>query len=474
MPELVLALDLGTTSAKAAVVAPDGAILGLASRALRTLVRGPGLAEQDPEALWRASLGVMRRALASAGRTGADLAAIGLTTQRASAVLWDRASGRPASPVTVWSDLRGAERAVELQKQGFFLSPQQPATKLEGLVRGSGARPTDLAWGAADSWVLWRLTGGAVHATDRSQAWPTGYLGLTDLDWNAALIERQGLTGLAFPHLVDTWGSLGQTHRRWLGAEIPITANIADQQSALIAHGEAPGTAKITWGTSGTFDVATDGPVFAGLPGLPPLIMSSVDGETRYCIEGMILSAGSALDWLRRAFAIGSPDRLSGLAAAVSDASGVAFLPALQGLGAPHGEAGRRGRLTGLATGADRSHIARAAFEGLAFRSREIIERAEAAGVLPARAPLGVDGGLSRSPVFLRILADLLGRPIAPLATPEATLMGAAIAAVRGAGLRWEADMRNTIRPRQRLDPQLSADEASARFATWRAAVHPA
>jgi glycerol kinase len=471
MPELVLALDVGTTTARAAVVAPDGTIAGLAAAPLRSRVPGPGLAEQDPEALWRATLKVMRGALASAGRTGAELAAVGLTTQRASAVLWDRASGRPVSPVVLWSDLRGAERARELQTQGFMLAPQQPATKLEVLVGRSGAHAADLAWGAADSWILWKLTGGAVHATDRSQAWPTGYLGLADLEWNRALVERQGLGELAFPRLVDTWGPVGVTHRRWFGAEVPITADIADQQSALIAHGEAPGAAKITWGTSGTFDVATEGPVFSALPGLPPLIVSSTAGATRFCVEGMILSAGSALDWLRRAFALGAPEQLSALAASTRDAGGVAFLPALQGLGAPHGDAARRGRLAGLSAGVERTHIARAAFEGLAFRAREIVERAEAAGALTARVPLGVDGGLSRSSVFLQILADLLGRPIEPLATPEATLMGAAITAVRGAGLPWETEMRKAVKPRGRLDPQLNADEAAARFAAWRAAV---
>jgi glycerol kinase len=474
MPELVLALDVGTTTARAAVVGPDGAIAGLASTPLRTNVPAAGLGEQDPETLWRAALRVMRGALASAGRTGADLAAIGVTTQRASAALWDRASGRPASPLVLWNDLRGAERARELQKQGFLLAPQQPATKLEGLARKAGAPASDLAWGAADSWLLWKLTGGAVHATDRSQAWPTGYLGLADLEWNRALIERQGLGDLAFPALVDTWGPVGTIQRRWLGAEIPITADVADQQSALIAHGEAPGVAKITWGTSGTFDIATGGPVFGGLPGLPPLVVSSRGGHTSFCLEGMILSAGSALDWLRRAFALGGPERLDAMAGAVATAGGVAFLPALQGLGAPYGEAARLGRVTGLSTSVERPHIARAAFEGLAFRAREIVERAEATGAPTPGAPLGVDGGLSRSRGFLQTLADLLVRPIRPLATPEATLMGAAILAARGVGLACEADMRAALRPQASLEPQVSADEAATRFAAWQAEVHPA
>jgi glycerol kinase len=473
MPELILALDVGTTTARGAVVGPDGGIVGLAAAPLPTRVPAPGLAEQDPERLWRAALKVMRGALANAGRTGADLAAIGVTTQRASAVLWERASGRPVSPLVLWSDLRGAERARELQKQGFLLAPQQPATKLEALARESGARGSDLAWGAADSWLLWKLTGGTVHATDRGQAWPTGYLSLADLQWNRTLIERQGLGDLTFPRLVDTWGHIGVSARRWLGAEIPIAANVADQQSALIAHGEATGVAKITWGTSGTFDVATEGPVFGALPGLPPLVVSSVGGNTRFCLEGMVLSAGAALDWLRRAFVLGRPERLDALAGGTLDAGGVAFLPALHGLGAPYGDATRLGRLAGLSASVERAHIARAAFEGLAFRAREIVERAAAAGALPPRAALGVDGGLSRSQVFLQILADLLVRPIQPLATPEATLTGAAILAARGARLPWEAQMREALRPVARLEPKVSPEDAATRFAAWQTAVHP-
>ena len=231
--------------------------------------------------------------------------------------------------------------------------------------------------------------------------------------------------------------------------------------------------AKVTYGTSATLDVGTGRPGVRGPAAAPPFVVSSSAGESRFCLEGMVFSAGSALDWLRRDCASATPRAFDALAAAAPNAGGVAFLPALQGLGAPHGDAARRGRLAGLSTGVDRAHIARAAFEGVAFRAREILERAQAAGALSAHTPLGVDGGLSRSPVFLQTLADLLARPIEPLATPEATLMGAAIVAARGAGLPWEAEMRQAIRPRGRVDPQVGADEAAARFATWRAAVHP-
>jgi glycerol kinase len=472
MPELILAVDVGTTTAKAAVVDPQGAVLGAAASPLRTQIPSAGLAQQDAQDVWRRTRAVMRRALAASGRAARDLAAIGLTTQRASALAWSLASGRPVSPLVLWSDLRGAGRADELRQAGFLLAPQQPATKLESILAGGEAASGRLAWGALDSWLVWKLTGGAVHATDRSQAWPTGYLGLSDLAWNPRLIEAQALRDVAFPRLVDTWGEIGMTSAAVLGTKVPITAVVADQQAAIIAHGEASGVAKITWGTSGTFDLLTAGPVFAGRPGLPPMIVSSVAGETRFCLEGMILSAGSALDWLRGAFALGAPERVSTLVRSAPDAGGVAFLPALQGLGAPHGLPARLGRLVGLSAATTRPHIARAAYEGLAFRAREILERAQDAAPRAFDAPLGIDGGLSRDAAFGQCLADLLGRPVRPLATPEATLIGAAILAARGAGLGCETAIRAAIAPATAFEPQIGAGEAQDRFSAWSAAVH--
>jgi glycerol kinase len=472
MPELVLAIDVGTTTARAAVVAPEGRMLGLAASPLVTRSPAPGLAEQDAEALWRAAREVIDRAMAAADVEGADLAAVGVTTQRASAVAWRRGDGRAVTPVALWSDLRGAGRAAELQARGHLLSPQQPATKLEAIVRDAGHPPRELAWGNVDSWLLWKLSGGTAHVTDRSQAWPTGYLGFADLEWNRALIAEQGLDELAFPRLVDTRGPMALADPRVLGAPVPITADVADQQGALIAHGEAPGVAKITWGTSGTFDLFTGPPVFAGLPGLPPLVVSSVAGESRFCLEGMILSAGSAIDWLARMLDVGSAAYLVGLAAEAEDSGGVAFLPALQGLGAPHGQSDRLGRLAGLSAAADRAHIARAALEGLAFRAREILDRAAAVGGLASDAPIGVDGGLTRSDLFVQILADLTGHPIRPLANPEATLMGAALLAARGAALLDEAALRAALAPRLTLHPRLTPDESQARFTRWLTAVH--
>ena len=471
MPELILAIDVGTTSTRAAVTAPHGRFVGLASAPLTSNTPRPGCVEQDAEGVWRATLDAAQRALAEAGRTASDIAAIGVTSQRASAVVWDRATGAPLTPLVVWSDLRGAGRAAELAAAGFMLAPQQAATKLESLFAAVDAPTSGLAWGNIDSYLIHRLTGGA-HVTDRSQAWPCGYLAFPELGWNERLIEHQRLDPATFPTLVDTWGELATASAAVFGAAVPVTADISDQQSALLAHGEAAGTAKFTFGTSGTFDLATGGTFLFPGPSTPPLIVSSVAGDTRFCLEGMVLSAGSAVDWLREAFALGDHAAFDGLAGSVTDTAGAAFLPALQGLGAPQGDPGRRASLTGLTPSVRRAHLARAALEGVAFRAREILDHIYEVTVFAPPPALGVDGGLSRSEVFLQILADLTGRAVRRHATPEATLLGAAMAAGRGAGLLTEDDIAAMIRFESAVQPTIDADQSAERFAAWRRQVY--
>jgi glycerol kinase len=472
MPELILAIDVGTTSTRAAVMALDGAIAGRAAAPLRSTHPAPGRVEQDAVGVWRATRRVIAAALAGAGRTAADIAAIGVTTQRASAVVWDRRSGAPLSPLVVWSDLRGASRAGELARAGFMLAPQQAATKLEAVMADIAAPASRIAWGNVDSYLIFLLTGGAVHATDRSQAWPSGYLGFPDLEWNGRLIDHQGLDPAMFPTLADTWGPIGVTAPHAFGAAVPITAVVADQQSALIAHGPTAGTAKITWGTSATFDLATGTAFTFPGPAAPPLLVSSTGGATQWCVEGMVLSAGAALDWLRRTCGLGGHGRFEALAMQASDAAGAAFLPALQGLGAPHGDPTRRGALRGLSSAVGRPQLARAGLEGLAFRAREVLEHVY--GLIGAAPPevLGVDGGLTANRLFLQVLADLLGRPVRPHAAAEATLLGAAMCAGRGAGLLSQADASALVRFQPPVLPRIGADESAERFAAWSAAVY--
>lgn len=476
MPELLLAIDAGSTNLRVCLFSAGGELLAQATSSVRITAPAPGRVEQDATAIWRGTRQAISRALSTAGRTAHDLAAIGVTSQRTSAVIWDRATGRPLTPLVVWSDLRGVARAKELQALGVGLAPQQAAAKLEGMVAGLTDHPAErLAFGNIDSFLIWKLTGGGAHVTDRSQAWPTGYLDLATLAWNQRLMDLQGLDPALFPSLCDTWGPLGVTARGVLGARVPIGADIADQQAALIGQGcEAPGEAKVSYGTSATLDVSTGASFLYPGPSTPPFVLSSVGGQTRFCLEGMVFSAGSALDWMRARFGLGDHRRFEALAAAAPDAQGVYVLPAFQGLGAPHGDPSRRGLVGGLDLGTGPGPLARAAIEGVAFRVREVFDHVHAATGLPTPEVLKADGGLTASNSLMQAQADLLARPVARHAHREATACGAAICAGRGVGLLGETDTAGFVRHDRTFEPRLSADEATGRLAAWRAQVYGA
>ncbi|HEY5107900.1 MAG TPA: FGGY family carbohydrate kinase [Caulobacteraceae bacterium] len=478
MPELLLAIDVGTTTVRAVVFSPDGAPVAMAATPTVSRMPRPGWLEQDAGRVWRSVRRVIAKALAGAGRLPADIAAVGVTSQRTSAVVWDRATGAPLSPLVVWSDLRGLERSAELRAAGFFVAPQQAAAKLEQVLASvEGAkqlgRQRRLAWGNIDSYVIWKLSGGAAHITDASQAWPTGYLDPSTMTWNQALIAHQSLDESTFPRLVDTWGPLAAASARVFGAKVPICADVADQQSALIAHGDEPGGAKFTYGTSATLDLSTGAEFLYKSPASPPFIVSSVARATRFCLESMIISGGSALDWLRRACALGGHGRFEALAASVPDAAGAAFLPALQGLGSPYGDASRRGLLAGLNPSVSPAHIARAGMEGLAFRAREALEHLYGLTGFALPEALGVDGGVASNDTFLQVQADMLGRPVRRHATLEATACGAALCAGRGAGVLSPGNVGHFVRYDKTFEPRIGADEAQARFNQWRSLVYP-
>ena len=477
MPELILAIDVGTSSVSAAIFSLGGDLVALAGAPLTSIAPRPGQVEQDAEAVWRAAQGVIAKALAKAKRKPKDLAAIGVTTQRASAVVWDKRTGRALAPMVVWSDLRGAGRAAELQQAGYMVVPQMAAAKLEAVVASVSDGATlmaqgRLAWGNVDAFLIYKLTGGATHATDRSQAWPTGYLNLGTMGWNTALIEHQGLTEAMFPTLVDTWGAIGMTSAKVFGAAVPICADIADQQSALIAHGETAGHSKVSYGTSATLNLNTGGAFLYKSPTAPPFVLSSVAGETRFCLEGMVYSAGSAFDWLRNTCGLGDVTKFEALAASVPDAGGAFMLPALQGLGAPHGDFDKRGVIGGLSGSTSAAHLARAAMEGVAARVREVFDHLYAVTGIAVPDALRVDGGMTANATFMQIQADLLGRPVMRHAAREATACGAAIGAGRGAGLLSDGDVAAFTRYDRTFTPAVTADEGEARYRRWLAQAY--
>jgi glycerol kinase len=476
MAERLLAIDAGTTTARVCLFDLAGELVARTAAPVASTTPEPGRVEQDAEAIWRTVRRLIRTALSAAGAAPSDVAAIGIATQRTSLVAWDRKTGRPLAPMIVWSDLRGTARASELQEAGFPIAPQQAAAKLEDLLDSlpngrAIAAEAGLAVGNIDAFLVWNLTGGAAHLTDRSQAWPMGYLDLASMGWNRELLALQGADEAILPRLVDTWGALAMTSRAVFGAAVPIAGVIADQQAALIGHGaEGAGDAKVTYGTSATVDLGTGGAFAFKGTATPPFVVSHVKGETRFCLEGMVFAAGSAIDWLKRAMGVRSHSAFEALAAGAPNAGGAAFLPALQGLGAPHPDPDRRGRLAGLSSATGRAEIARAGLEGVAFRVREILDHLTAGEAQPAA--LKADGGLAASDVLMQLQADMTGIAIARHALRDAAAAGAAIAAGRGAGLLGKADSGGFARHDRLFEPAIGADEADARFAAWRALVY--
>lgn len=478
MPELILGLDVGSTSTRAMVIDLSGRVHGRALERIESTRPAPGRVEQDPREVWRRVEATIANALASSGQKPTDLAAVGIAAQRSSIIIWDRASGDPLGPMIVWSDLRGTERAAELMAAGYLAPAIAAASKLEAVIDGiengrARAAAGELAWGTLDSYLAYRLSGGDLHVTDYSNAWSTCYLDLSTMrSWNEKLIDFQGLSTKLFPTLCDTYGPLGHTSAESFGATIPIGAIVADQQSGMFAHGAFDaGDWKATYGTSAAMMVSTgETPTLA--PGLMPMLLTGRGDKTLYSVEGMVISAGALLDWLVRDLGLyASVDHLTDAAASVEGSGGVAIRPALQGLGAPYNDPANRAAIVGLTGASTPRQIARAAFESLAFRMREIAESASSIEGIEVPETLPVDGGLAANDLFLQIQADLLGRPVARHIELEATALGACVAAALGTGLAKESDLAPLTQTGKRFDPSIDATESDARFAEWRAAT---
>jgi len=472
MPELLLALDAGTTGARAMLVDPAGAVLGVDKRPITSHFPASGLVEQDASAVWDICRAVIDGALAAAGRGITDVAAIGVTTQRASIVLWDRATGEPVAPMLVWSDLRGMEEYKALRAAGFTGWPQVPSAKLPAAIALSGRDPAELQWGTLDSWLTYKLSG--THVTDASAAWLTGYYDYANgSGWDAVLLAHQRLPPNMFPTQVESWGAIAESDPAVLDARVPIMALIADQAAAMVAHGAlGRGDWKATYGTSGVLMAGTgDGPE-AIHNSMPAEALAFAGGKQRFCVEGMVITTGSLIEWLCGGLGLfSSPAAMEAAAASVGDAGNVVVRPSLAGMGAPHGKFEARGLIAELSFADGPAQVARAALQGMAFRFREIADVIAAA--LPVPEALPVAGGLSASDTLLQLQADALQRPVRRHAVREASAYGAALAAGMGAGLFGESDLKQLARYDATFLPKIERDEADAAFARWRTAVAP-
>ena len=461
MPEdaLALAIDQGTTGTTCLVVDAELAVRGRGYAELTQHFPRPGWVEHDPEQIWRSVEQAATAALASAGLDAGDLGAIGITNQRETTVLWDRASGKPVHRAIVWQDRRTAARCAELpaelirERTGLVTDPYFSATKLEWLLAEVvGGRGDGLAFGTVDSWLVWKLTGGEAHLTDRTNASRTLLVSLATLDWDDELLELFHVDRTLLPQIRPSAGDFGEGEL--LGATLPIRGIAGDQQAALFGQGcVRPGMAKSTYGT-GSFILA-----HAGTDASPPphglLRTAATDG---YALEGSIFVTGAALQWLRDGLGLlGDTAESAELARSVDDTGGVYFVPALAGLASPFWDAGARGLIAGLTRATTRAHLVRAALEAIAYRVRDVLE------AMPLELEvLRVDGGATANDFLMQFQADLLGIPVEVARERETTGLGAAALAL---GVTPEPQ------PGARYEPTMPAEEAERLYAGWQEAL---
>ena len=487
----VLALDQGTTSSRAIVFDESGAAVAVAQREFRQIFPRPGWVEHDPLEIWESQLAVAREALARAGLEARDVAALGLTNQRETMVLWDRATGQPLANAIVWQDRRTADVCDRLKREGheplfrertgLVLDPYFSGTKLAWLldhVPGARDAPERLAFGTVDSWLLWNLTGGALHVTDVTNASRTLLWNLHTADWDDELLAILGVPRPMLPEVRASSEIYGETVAGLFGAPIPIAGVAGDQQAALFGQAcLAPGMAKNTYGT-GCFLLMNTG----DQPGAaratscsrrPP--GGSAPGPTEYALEGSVFVAGAAVQWLRDGLGlIRAAADVEALAASVPDSGGVVLVPAFTGLGAPHWDPYARGALVGITRGTTAAHLARAALEAIAFQVADVLDAMAADAGVPI-AELRVDGGAAANDLLMQLQADLAGVPVVRPRVQETTALGAAYLAGLATGV-WKDTGEIAARWRWNApsSPPSTAAQAAARRARWNRAVERA
>ncbi len=480
----VLAIDQGTTSSRAIVFDAGGDIRAVARRELTQHYPRPGRVEHDPEEIWRTTVAVCREALAAAG----PVAAIGIANQRETTLVWDRESFDPIYPAIVWQDRRTASQCAALEaegrgalfeeKTGLRLDPYFSGTKVAWIldnVPGARARAERgrLAFGTVDTFLLWRLTGGEVHATDATNASRTLLFDLHRQQWDDALLDVLGVPCSMLPEVRDSAGDLGMARRDVLGVALPVTGMAGDQQAA--AFGQAclePGMVKCTYGTGCFALLNTGDAVVRSRNGLLGTVAYRLGGEAVHALEGAIFVAGAAVQWLRDALrVIGRAPETEALAKSLPDNEGVYLVPAFTGLGAPHWDPEARGALFGLTLDSGIAHFARAALESVAYQTRDLmVAMAADAGAPPDT--LRVDGGMTANDWLMQFLADLLDLPVERPTVTETTALGAARLAGLGAGLYSSPqDLAGQWRLDRRFEPSMPAGTRARLLAGWDVAV---
>src|SRR3989441_6258349 len=487
----ILALDQGTTSSRAIVFDHSGSVVASAQKEFRQIFPRPGWVEHDATEIWATQLHTATEALGKAGLTAADIAAIGITNQRETTVVWDRETGEPVHHAIGWQDRRTAARCDQLKarglapmikrKTGLVVDAYFSGTKLEWLlknVRGAHARAKagKLAFGTIDTWLVWHLTGGRVHVTDPSNASRTMLFDLKG-DWDDELLKLFGVPRSVLPEVRSSSEVYGKT--TLLGGSIPIAGIAGDQQAALFGQAcTAPGMVKNTYGTGCFMLMNTGTKPIAAKHNLLTTVAWRIGNRTEYALEGSIFIAGAVVQWLRDGLGvIKSSSEVEALASQVANTQGVYLVPAFAGLGAPHWDQYARGLLAGVTRGTTAAHIARAALEGIAFQVADVLRAMEADAHIKLKE-LRVDGGASANNLLMQFQSSLLGVPVVRPKVTETTALGAAYLAGLAVGYwkdqkqiaaQWQGDRRFThaMKPAQRQQLEAGGRKALERAKRW-------
>ena len=483
----IIALDQGTTSTRAVLFDKSGAIVSSYGREIEQFYPAPGLVEHDAEELFFSSLRAVQRAMELAGASASDIAALGITNQRETAIVWEKKTGRPVCNAIVWQCRRTAGRCRQLEelgltgtirkKTGLIPDPYFSATKLEWILKNvPGARQRaergELLFGTVDTWLVWRLTGGTVFATDYTNASRTMLFNIHTLEWDDELLELFGVPRCMLPEVLPCGGDFGVTEHGFFGGGIPIRGVAGDQQAALFGHlCLNEGEAKNTYGT-GCFLLMNAGKRACTESGLLTTLAACVDGRPNYALEGSVFIGGAAVQWLRDGLGlISSAAETEELAERVKDSAGMYFVPAFNGLGAPYWDGSACGILSGITRGAKKEHIVRAVLEGMAYRVNDVLRAMEAAsGVTLSR--IAVDGGASANNFLMGFQADISGCEVVRPANTEVTSLGAAYIAGLSSGFWKNLDeVRGNVKVDRVFFPEMSEEQRESLLEGWRRAV---
>jgi glycerol kinase len=491
----LLALDQGTSSSRSIVFDVQGRVVATAQKEFGQTYPQPGWVEHDPRDIWRTQLETAQQAIAKAKLQPRDIHAIGLTNQRETTIVWHRKTGQPIHNAIVWQDRRSEPACAALRRQGMGptildrtglrIDAYFSGTKLKWLLDNvSGARELackgELAFGTVDTWLIWQLTQGRVHATDVSNAARTMLFNIRDNDWDSGLLKAMDIEASLLPRVLPSSAHYGVTDADLLGHSIPIQGVAGDQQSALFGQAcFSEGMAKNTYGT-GCFTLMHTGTQFhASQNGLITTRTAQTSPQIEYALEGSVFIGGAVVQWLRDGLHAFERSRdIEGLAHSVPDSGGVVLVPAFTGLGAPYWQPDARGIITGLTRGSTMAHIARAALESIAFQSAVLLQamsRDAVAGGAAALSEVRVDGGASTNDLLMQFQADLLGIPVIRPAVVETTALGAAWLAGLSSGVYTGLHELSALWHAQKaFTPQLSRDEAAAHMQRWSHAVRQA